>query len=145
VTAALACAAQARIPLTHRGVARSVTLLTGHTRDGEPNLDFAAAARSGGTLAIYMGLATLPKLRAGLLGHGFAADTPAALIENGGTHRQRTLHSTLNSIVADTHAWSTGGPALLLLGDAVGLGIGARDRGRAVQAVGDPRFAQAVE
>ena len=84
VTAALACAAQARIALTHRGVARSVTLLTGHTRDGVPDLDFAAAARSGGTLAIYMGLATLPRLRDGLLGHGLAPDLPAALIENGG-------------------------------------------------------------
>jgi len=145
VTAALACAAQARIPLTHRGVARSVTLLTGHTRDGEPNLDFTAAARVGGTLAIYMGLATLPKLRDGLLGHGFASDTPAALIENGGTHSQRILHSTLNNIVADTYDWSTGGPTLLLLGEAVGLGIGAHDRCCAVPAVGNPEWPQAAE
>ena len=41
VTAALACAAQARIPLTHRGVARSVTFATGHTKDGVPDIDFA--------------------------------------------------------------------------------------------------------
>jgi len=125
VTAALACAAQAGIPLTHRGVARSVTLLTGHTRDGVPDLDFAAAARSGGTLAIYMGLATLPKLRAGLLGHGIAPDLPAALIENGGTNAQRVLHGTLTTIAADARGWSTGGPALLLLGEAVALGVGA--------------------
>ena len=125
VTAALACAAQARIALTHRGVARSVTLLTGHTRDGVPDLDFAAAARSGGTLAIYMGLATLPRLRDGLLGHGIAPDLPAALIENGGTHAQRLLHGTLATIAADAPSWSTGGPALLLLGAAVGLSVGA--------------------
>ena len=125
VTAALACAAQARIPLTHRGIARSVTLLTGHTSDGVPDLDFAAAARSGGTLAIYMGLATLPKLRAGLLRHGVAPWMPVALIENGGTRAQRVLHSTLSMIVSDANGWSTGGPALLLLGEAVGLGIGA--------------------
>jgi uroporphyrin-III C-methyltransferase / precorrin-2 dehydrogenase / sirohydrochlorin ferrochelatase len=126
VTAALACAAQACIPLTHRGVARSVTLLTGHTHDGVPDLDFAAVARLGGTLAIYMGLATLPKLREGLLSHGMAPDTPAALIENGGTHMQCTLHSTLGGIAADAEGWSTGGPALLLAGEAVGLQHDAR-------------------
>jgi uroporphyrin-III C-methyltransferase/precorrin-2 dehydrogenase/sirohydrochlorin ferrochelatase len=126
VTAALACAAQAHIPLTHRGVARSVTFLTGHTKDGVPDLDYATAARSGGTLAIYMGLATLPILRDGLLHHGIAATTPAALIENGGTHMQRVLHSTLGGIAADANCWSAGGPALLLIGLAVGLRLDAR-------------------
>ncbi len=145
VTAALACAAQARIPLTHRGVARSVTLLTGHTKDGMPDLDFAAAARSGGTLAIYMGLATLPKLRDGLLRHGIAPDMPAALIENGGTHAQRVLHSTLGMIVSEARGWSTGGPALLLLGEAVGLGVGAGDGNCPFAASDDPRWLQAAE
>jgi uroporphyrin-III C-methyltransferase/precorrin-2 dehydrogenase/sirohydrochlorin ferrochelatase len=119
VTAALACAAQARIPLTQRGVARSVTFVTGHTKDGVPDVDFAATARAGGTLAIYMGLAALPKLRDGLLRNGVAPDTPAALIENGGTHSQRLLHGTLDSLAAAVSAWSTGGPTLLLLGEAV--------------------------
>ena len=128
VTAALACAAQARIPLTRRGVARSVTFVTGHTRDGVPDIDLAAAAKAGGTLAIYMGLATLPRLRDGLLRHGIAADTPAAIIENGGTHAQRELRGTLESVAAGAAAWSTGGPALLLLGAAVGAGDGNRTR-----------------
>jgi siroheme synthase len=66
VTAALACAAQARIPLTHRDVARAVMIVTGHTKHGEPDIDFAAAARPGTTLAVYMGIATLPRLRDGL-------------------------------------------------------------------------------
>jgi uroporphyrin-III C-methyltransferase / precorrin-2 dehydrogenase / sirohydrochlorin ferrochelatase len=138
VTAALACAAQARIPLTHRGVARSVTLMTGHTKDGVPDLDYVAAARAGGTLAIYMGLATLAKLRDGLLHHGIAAGMPAALIENGGTHMQRALRSTLGAIAADAEGWSTGGPALLLIGEAVGLQLDARP-------VADPRWLQAAE
>jgi uroporphyrin-III C-methyltransferase / precorrin-2 dehydrogenase / sirohydrochlorin ferrochelatase len=119
VTAALACAAQARIPLTLRGVSRSVTFVTGHTMDGVLDLDLAAVARSGGTLAIYMGLRTLPELCHGLLHHGMAPDTPAALIENGGTHRQRELHGTLDSIAATGRAWSTDGPSLLLIGEAV--------------------------
>ena len=57
VTAALACAAQAGIPLTHRDAARLVTFATGHTKDGRLDLDFAQLAR-GGTLAIYMGVVT---------------------------------------------------------------------------------------
>ena len=87
--------------------------------DGVLDLDFAAVARSGGTLAIYMGLATLPKLRDGLLSHGVATHTPAALIENGGTHRQRELHGTLDSVAATGRHWSSGGPALLLIGETV--------------------------
>ena len=70
ITAALACAAQARIPLTHRGTARSVTLVTGHTCDGRLEIDFQAAVQFGGTLAIYMGIATLPLLRDGLAAAG---------------------------------------------------------------------------
>jgi uroporphyrin-III C-methyltransferase/precorrin-2 dehydrogenase/sirohydrochlorin ferrochelatase len=120
VTAALACAAQARIPLTRRGTARSLTFVAGHTKDGVPDIDFASAAKQGGTLAIYMGLGTLPKLREGLLRHGVSPDVPAALIENGGTRMQRELRGTLTSVAADAADWSHGGPALLLLGETVG-------------------------
>ncbi len=119
VTAALACAAQARIPLTRRGTARSLTFVTGHTKDGVPDMDFADMAKRGGTLAIYMGLRTLPQLRDGLLRHGVARDMPAALIENGGTHMQRELRGTLTSIATDAAGWSNGGPALLLLGEGI--------------------------
>ena len=122
VTAALACAAQARIPLTRRGTARSVTFATGHTKDGVPDIDFASAARHGGTLAIYMGIRTLPQLHDGLLRDGMAADIPAVVIENGGTRMQRELRGTLASIATAAADWSHGGPALLLLGEAVGRG-----------------------
>ena len=130
VTAALACAAQARIPLTQRGIARSVTFVTGHSRDGMPDLDCAAAARAGGTLAIYMGLAALPKLSERLLRHGMAPDTPAALVENGGTRRHRELRGTLDGIAAEAAAWSTGGPAMLFIGEAIRRQAGAGDGNR---------------
>jgi uroporphyrin-III C-methyltransferase / precorrin-2 dehydrogenase / sirohydrochlorin ferrochelatase len=122
VTAALACAAQARIPLTHRDAARAVMLVTGHTKHGEPDIDFAAAARPGTTLAVYMGIATLPRLRDGLRDAGLAQTTPAALIEAGGTPDQRVLHGTLDHLVAAAPAWMAGGPVLLLVGDVVGRG-----------------------
>jgi uroporphyrin-III C-methyltransferase/precorrin-2 dehydrogenase/sirohydrochlorin ferrochelatase len=119
ITAALACAAQARIPLTHRDAARSLTLVTGHTKDGTIDVDFATVAKAGGTLAVYMGLVTLAKLRDGLLAHGLPPHTPAALIERGGTPEQRTLFGTLDELVARADAWSTQGPILALIGPAV--------------------------
>jgi uroporphyrin-III C-methyltransferase/precorrin-2 dehydrogenase/sirohydrochlorin ferrochelatase len=123
VTAALACAAQAGIPLTHRHAARSVTLLTGHTKDGRLDVDFAPLVALGGTLAVYMGVVSLPQLRTGLLAHGLDPATPAMLIERGGTRRQRELRGTLDHLVAEGPAWSTQGPALVLIGAAVGRGV----------------------
>ncbi len=119
ITAALACAAQAGIPLTHRAAARSLTFVTGHTRDGTLDVDFAAAAR-GGTLAVYMGLVSLAGLRDGLVAAGLDPRTPAALIERGGTRAQRVLHGTLHELVEAAPGWTSGGPVLTLVGDAVG-------------------------
>ncbi len=119
ITAALACAAQAGIPLTHRDAARSVTFATGHTKDGRLDLDFVQLSR-GGTIAVYMGIATLPLLRDGLLSAGLDPATPAALIERGGTPGQRLLRGTLDALVAQAAAWSTGGPTLVMIGAVVG-------------------------
>ena len=125
VTAALACAAQAGIPLTHRGVSRSVTFVTGHTKDGVLDVDFAGLAHSlaapgGTTVAVYMGIVTLPALAAGLAAHGLDPATPAALIERGGTDRQRELRGTLAELARQAQAWTDGGPALLIIGEVVG-------------------------
>ncbi len=119
VTAALACAAQAAIPLTHREAARTVTFATGHTKEGRLDLDFEQLAR-GGTIAVYMGIVTLPLLRDGLFAAGLAPTTQAALIERGGTRAQRVLRGTLQELVAQAEGWSTGGPTLVLIGDVVG-------------------------
>ncbi len=119
VTAALACAAQAAIPLTHRDAARTVTFATGHTKDGKLELDFAQLAR-GGTIAVYMGIVTLPLLRDGLLAAGLDPSTPAALIERGGTRAQRLLQGTLDTLVEEGPGWSTGGPTLVMIGEVVG-------------------------
>ncbi|MBU6499144.1 MAG: uroporphyrinogen-III C-methyltransferase, partial [Rhodospirillales bacterium] len=123
VTAALACAAQAGIPLTHRDASSSLTFVTGHTREGRLDLDFAPLVRSRATLAVYMGIVSLPELRSGLLAHGLPAATPAALVERGGTPRQRVLHGTLDTLVARAPAWSTDGPTLVLIGPSVARGL----------------------
>ena len=125
VTAALACAAGAGIPLTHRDASRTVTFVTGHTKDGVLDLDWAALAKSG-TLAVYMGVRSLPRLFDGLAGAGFAPDTPAALIERGGTEGQRVLVRPFDRMIAEAPGWTTGGPALLLLGGVVAHRVGDR-------------------
>ncbi len=133
VTAALACAAQALIPLTHRGIARSVILVTGHTREGRLDVDFAALARHRGTLAVYMGIVSLPQLSDGLLAAGMDPRMPAALIERGGTAQHRMLRGTLGDLAARAQGWGSFGPALVLIGEAV-----ARGGGHAGAAVAEP-------
>ena len=119
ITAALACAADAGVPLTHRDASRAVILATGHTKDGVLALDFAALARPGATLAIYMGLHALAPLLDGLARHGFDPTTPAALVERGGTRQRRVLTGTLPELVVQAEGWSSGGPALVLIGEVV--------------------------
>lgn len=119
ITAALACAADAGIPLTHRDESRAVTFVTGHTRNGTLDLDFAALARPGATLAVYMGLHALPLLLEGLAQNGFDLATPAALVERGGTPQRRILTGVLPELAAQAASWSTGGAVLVLIGDVV--------------------------
>ncbi len=121
ITAALACAADAGIPLTHRDAARALTLATGHTREGRLDLDLQALARPGQTLVIYMGLSTLPELAQGLVAAGLDASTPAAIVEGGGSGAPRCLNGMIGSIAAEAGDWSSGRPALVLVGEVVRL------------------------
>ena len=120
ITAALACAAGAGIPLTHRDHARAVTFVTGHRRGGA--VDVAGLVQPGQTLAIYMGMASLDALRDALAAEGLDPATPAAVIERGGTADQRVLRGSLDSIAAEAPGWLSGGPALLLVGAVAGRG-----------------------
>jgi uroporphyrin-III C-methyltransferase/precorrin-2 dehydrogenase/sirohydrochlorin ferrochelatase len=121
ITAALACAAYAGVPLTHREHAQSVRLLTAHCQSSIDALDWRALAQERQTLAIYMGVAELDQLRTNLLGHGRAADTPFALIENGSRPEQRVVVGTLDRLpdLARRHAVQS--PALLILGEVAAL------------------------
>ncbi|MCQ4159479.1 siroheme synthase CysG [Roseomonas sp. GC11] len=118
ITAALACAAGAGLPLTHRDCARSLLLLTGHTREGRLEVDFASLTRPGQTIAVYMGLATMPALFEGFVAAGGSPSWPAALVEAGGTARQRVLRGPFSEVVRQARGWITEGPALLILGEA---------------------------
>lgn len=121
ITAALACAAYAGVPLTHREHARSVRLVTAHCRDSLDALDWTALAQERQTLAIYMGVAELATLRERLLAHGRAAATPFALIENGSRCDQRVITGALEELPRLARAHAVVSPALLILGEVAAL------------------------
>lgn len=121
VTAALACAAQAGLPLTHREVARSVRFATAHCRGSADETDWAALAAEEGTLVLYMGLRQSPRVQRELLARGRPAQWPVAIIENGGRPEQRTVLTTLGHLAAAVRELRVGSPALLVLGPAVAL------------------------
>src|SRR4051794_23072285 len=97
VTAGIAVPAALGIPLTHRELARGVTFVTGHTKDGAQP-DWAALARSGTTLVVYMGLKTLERIVAELKAAGLSPATPACIIENGTLKTQRQRIATLGTL-----------------------------------------------
>ncbi len=117
ITAALACAAYAGIPLTHRGVSRSLHLLTARDCEGEAELDWGALARGGQTLAVYMGVASLASFASRLLEHGMAPALPFALVENGSRPGQRVILGSLSNLAERAQAENVRSPALLILGD----------------------------
>lgn len=119
ITAAAGCAAEAGIPLTHRGVAQSVTYLTGTSAGDVPDYDWRTLARTGGTLVIYMGVGTAKTIATRLIDNGLAAATPVAVIENGTLPTQRTVTGTLGELGTLVCRQNVRSPALLLIGDVV--------------------------
>lgn len=121
VTAALACAAYAGVPLTHREHAQSVRLVTAHAKDSMDSIDWRALAQERQTLAVYMGVAGLDRLSERLIEHGRAASTPFALVENGSRAGQRVITGTLADLAQRAHAHDVQSPALLIVGEVAAL------------------------
>ncbi|MDE1146691.1 MAG: siroheme synthase CysG [Azospirillaceae bacterium] len=126
ITAAVGCAAATGIPLTHRGLAQGITVITAHGagpagEGAEPPLDWPALARLDHTLAIYMGLSKAGLVAERLIAAGKAPGTPAALVENGTRPDQVLAVGTLAQLgeLAVRHALK--GPALILVGEVVSL------------------------
>lgn len=123
VTAGIAAAAYAGIPVTHRGVATSVTFVTGHedpSKEGT-TVDWAALARSGGTIVLYMGVKSLPRIAAALVAGGMPADTPAAAVQWGTHPHQRTVTGTVSTLVAAMEQDGISAPVITIIGPVVAL------------------------
>ncbi|XQE65512.1 siroheme synthase CysG [Pseudomonas sp. P3C3] len=121
ITAASGCAAYAGIPLTHRDHAQSVRFVTGHLKDGSTNLPWTDLVAPGQTLVFYMGLVGLPQICQALIDHGRAADTPAALVQQGTTQNQRVFTGTLASLPQLVAEHEVHAPTLVIVGEVVTL------------------------
>jgi len=120
ITAGIGVPAALGIPVTHRGLARGVTFVTGHTRDGS-GPDWAALARTDTTLVIYMGMQRVVEITAALQAAGMPATTPAAAIQNGTTEFERHVIATLATLADAARAALLGSPSLIVIGEVVGL------------------------
>lgn len=116
VTSAVAVPAAAGIPVTHRGVARGFTVVTGH--DDVPVLPTGADH----TLVLLMGVGQLARTVALLVEHGRDAECPVAIVERGFDPTQRTTVATLATITDLALARGVQSPAVIVVGDVVRLG-----------------------
>lgn len=123
ITAGIAAAAYAGIPVTQRSMASSVTFATGHEDPTKPDtdLDWTHLASGSGTLVFYMGVGRLRENFKRLMAAGRPAETPAAVIEWGTYPRQRVVSGTLSSLPERVEAERIGAPAIVVVGEVVGL------------------------
>ena len=121
ITAASGCSAYAGIPLTHRDYAQSVRFLTGHLKEGSPELPWDELVYQNQTLVLYMGLVGLEKICEKLIEHGQRPDMPVALISKGTTPEQKVLVGTLADIASKVEENHIQAPTLTIIGDVVSL------------------------
>ena len=135
ITAASAAAASGLASLTLRGLARRLTLVTAHARAGERlDLDWSALAAPDATLAVYMGRAAAGEVAGELMKAGLAPDTPVMVAVNVSLPGERLIRGRLDALAFLVEAISDGDPALLLIGQAMGVSTPqARDRIAALQ------------
>ncbi len=123
VSASLAVPALAGIPVTHRTVSSSVTIVTGHEgahKDAEW-LDWAALARGGGTLVIMMGMSNIGRNMRRLMEGGVEADAPVAVVQDGSSKEQKVLVTTVSRAAEECEKEKMGSPAVIVVGSVVNV------------------------
>jgi uroporphyrin-III C-methyltransferase/precorrin-2 dehydrogenase/sirohydrochlorin ferrochelatase len=121
ITAASGVSSYAGIPLTHRDYAQSCVFVTGHLKDGSVNLDLSGIAKANQTIVIYMGLLGLPALCQELVKHGLPLSTPAAIVQQGTTYRQKVVVGNLETLPTLAVEAQLKPPTLIIVGDVVKL------------------------
>lgn len=125
VTAALGCAAYVGVPLTHRSHSSSVTFISGHEQPGKESaltIDWAAHARSGSTLVLYMAMGRLSGICTQLIASGMEAGTAVCVVEWGTTPKQRSVTGRLDDIAWRVQEAGIGAPAVVIIGQVAALG-----------------------
>ena len=123
VTSATAVPALAGIPVTHRGMTQDFAVISAHLDPSQPgaSVDWEAAASGPGTLVLLMAIAQLDSISAELIKRGRDAATPVAVIRDGSLPSQQVLISTLGQVSSDVAAARIGPPAVVVIGQVVGL------------------------
>lgn len=121
ITSSISVPAYAGIPVTHRGVARSFHVFTGHTMEDGTWHNFEAIAKLEGTLVFLMGIKTLPIIVNDLVKNGKDSKTPVAIIEKGATADQRVTVGTLENIIEKAKERKIVPPAITIIGEVVNL------------------------
>lgn len=123
ITSAISVPAYAGIPVTHRAVATSFAVVTGHEdpTKGKSNMRWEHLATGVDTLVFLMGVANLPHITAKLIENGRPADTPAAVIRWGTKPEQRVLMTTVGTAAEDVAKAGLKPPAVFIVGDVVNL------------------------
>ncbi len=122
ITSALAVPAYAGIPVTHRGVSRSVAVVTGHTLEGDgEDVDWEGIARSCDTVVVLMARESLARIVGRLLAAGLDPGTPAAAVQYGTTGAQRTAVATLEGLERAVLKQGIQSPLVLVFGQVVAM------------------------
>ena len=117
ISSAVAVPASAGIPVTHRGLSRAFTVISGHAPLEVSEFD--ALVGLGGTIVILMGMANLHQIVTGLSRAGLPAETPAAVIERGFSDAERTLLTTLDAVTGEVLRLDLCSPAVVIIGEVV--------------------------
>jgi uroporphyrin-III C-methyltransferase/precorrin-2 dehydrogenase/sirohydrochlorin ferrochelatase len=135
VTAALACAASAQLPLTHRDHAQAVTFVTGQARPGAPEPDWAALSSDAHTLAVYMGAGQAGRIAERLIGSGRDPATPVTIVIEGSLPEERMISGRLSDLGLLIRVHRVETPAMLFIGRTAGLPIVKRSAAPALAEV----------
>jgi len=124
ISAAQGCAASARIPLTHRGLASGVRFVTGHRKANEPlDLDWDSLADPDTTLVVYMGRANVEEIARNLMVRGLPADTPVLAVCQGTTEQERRICTRLEGLQGSVREAAFSGPVLFIIGRVVAIAM----------------------
>ncbi|HIU88363.1 MAG TPA: hydroxymethylbilane synthase [Candidatus Avilachnospira avistercoris] len=122
ISSAIAVPEHLGIPVTHRGIARSFTVVTGHTKD-DTEEDWGALASLSGTLVFLMGLSRLRHISESLMSHGRSGDTPVSILSRGFSRDEKRIDGRLSDICDITEREKPEAPAIIVVGDTAGLDL----------------------
>ena len=124
ITSAIAIPAEAGIPVTHRGLSRSLHIITGHTDSPDGiSKNFEKLAALDGTLVFLMGLSNLEKICSGLMENGKDKNTPAAVISGGNSKNKTTVRAALGEIAAACRREGVKSPVTIVIGPVASLDL----------------------